>query len=358
MPSSALSFRASCGCFQPIFMAFMLRRAKEKAAMRIAMLRPRSRLHGVALGLTLVYLFWDSLILRCGDVEQNPGPTDPQVTPKETRQTTLKNRMSSSSSSSSRPASADRTGRKDSAVKDSGQTPPPPPTESPPWLTDIVTKLQAMETNISTLPSLHSKVSDVDSAVRDVSQQFATLQEEMLGLKQEVLNLRKQNEDLSKANASLMDRIDALERKTDDLEGRSKRNNLIFHGVHRLSGETNEDCEGVIREVLTDKLEMGPEVEFDRVHRLNSKPDSPIIARCCSFKGKVAILKQKRKLKGTTIFIGEDFSARVRDIRRRLSPHLKQARDDGRRCAMVFDHLVIDGSKFYLGEHDRLKPSS
>jgi hypothetical protein len=120
-------------------------------------------------------------------------------------------------------------------------------------------------------------------------------------------------------------KVEQLERKTDDLEGRSKRNNLIFYGVHRFQNETNDDCEGKIQDLLTDKLDMGREIEFDRVHRLSAKPDSPIIVRCTSYKDKVRILKEKRKLKGSDIFIGEDFSLRVREIRRGLSPHLKKA---------------------------------
>ena len=65
-------------------------------------------------------------------------------------------------------------------------------------------------------------------------------------------------------------------------------------------------------------------------------------------------LKEKRKLKGTNAFIGEDFPARVRDIRRKLSPHLKKARGDGKRVAVVYDHLLIDGKYFTVNSNDKL----
>jgi hypothetical protein len=106
--------------------------------------------------------------------------------------------------------------------------------------------------------------------------------------------------------------------------------------------------------MLTDKLELSHEVQFDRVHRLSGKPDSPIIARCCFFKDKVRILKEKRRLKGSDIFIGEDFSSLVRETRRKLSPFLKEAREKSQRAFMVFDHLVIDGKKYYLDAHGSL----
>ena len=73
------------------------------------------------------------------------------------------------------------------------------------------------------------------------------------------------------------------------------------------------------------------------------------------FKDKVKILKAKRKLQGTNVFIAKDFSSRVRDVRRRLVPHLKKARSENKKCMMVFDHLIIDAKKFALDDGDNLK---
>eukprot|EP00745_Piridium_sociabile_P017353 TRINITY_DN26126_c0_g2_i1.p3 TRINITY_DN26126_c0_g2~~TRINITY_DN26126_c0_g2_i1.p3 ORF type:complete len:119 (-),score=7.78 TRINITY_DN26126_c0_g2_i1:479-835(-) len=95
---------------------------------------------------------------------------------------------------------------------------------------------------------------------------------------------------------------------------------------------------------------MASDVQFDRVHRLNGKADSPVMARCTLYKDTVNILKEKRRLKGSNIFIGEDFSIRVRDIRKRLASRLKDARSHGKRATMIFDHLLVDGKKFFLGQ--------
>eukprot|EP00745_Piridium_sociabile_P033839 TRINITY_DN5818_c0_g2_i1.p3 TRINITY_DN5818_c0_g2~~TRINITY_DN5818_c0_g2_i1.p3 ORF type:complete len:146 (+),score=28.95 TRINITY_DN5818_c0_g2_i1:598-1035(+) len=140
----------------------------------------------------------------------------------------------------------------------------------------------------------------------------------------------------------------------DDLEGRSKRNNLLFYGLPKLPNETSVNCEGMLCDLLTDKLDITDTVEFDRVHRLNAKSDSPVIARCVFFKHKMNILKSKAKLRGSDIFIGEDFSQRVRDIRRRLTPHLKKARQEGQRATMIYNHLLIDGRKFTVDVENKL----
>jgi hypothetical protein len=90
------------------------------------------------------------------------------------------------------------------------------------------------------------------------------------------------------------------------------------------------------------------------VHRLSSKPNAPVIASCTFYRDKIKIMNAKRRLKGTNIFVGEDFSLRVREIRHKLTPHLKDKRREGCRAAMVFDHLLVDGKKFGLDDHDHL----
>ena len=101
---------------------------------------------------------------------------------------------------------------------------------------------------------------------------------------------------------------------------------------------------------------MTEEVPLDRVHRLSAKPDSPVIACFTYFRQKCQILKLKGKLRGSTVFIGEDFSKGVRDIRKRLNPHLKTARQNGKRASMVYNYLLVDGQKFTVDGADKLVP--
>jgi regulator of replication initiation timing len=201
---------------------------------------------------------------------------------------------------------------------------------------------------------MDTQFNELKQDVQDLRQDCATLHSELRGLREEVTELRRENDDLKKTNNDLSEKLTDYERRMDDLEGRSKRNNLIFYGLPRGEGETSADCEGLVQDLLTDKLDITRDVEFDRVHRLSSRPDSPVIARCVFYKQKVTILKAKGKLRGTDVLIGEDFTKGVRDIRRKLAPHLKKARQDGKRATMVFNHLLIDGGKFSVDASDRL----
>ena len=105
----------------------------------------------------------------------------------------------------------------------------------------------------------------------------------------------------------------------------------------------------------TDELELSEAIQFDRVHRLNAKPYPPIVARCTFYKDKEKIMKEKWKLKGSSVFIGDDFSAKVREVKRKLLPHSRAAKDQKKRATMVFDHLLIKGRKFVLDSEDKLR---
>jgi hypothetical protein len=144
-----------------------------------------------------------------------------------------------------------------------------------------------------------------------------------------------------------------VEKVADDLEGRSRRNNLLFYGLEKGEGETQQDLEDKLTDLFTDKLELADDIEMDRVHRVSSKPNSPVIARCTFYKDKVQILKAKKKLMGSNIFVGEDFSRGVREVRKKLSKFLKEKKDAGQRATMVFDHLLVEGEKLYLSEDEQ-----
>ena len=58
--------------------------------------------------------------------------------------------------------------------------------------------------------------------------------------------MRNENEQLKTENRELTDRLGEVKKKLDDVEGRSKRNNLIFTGLQKQTQanyESWEDCE-------------------------------------------------------------------------------------------------------------------
>eukprot|EP00745_Piridium_sociabile_P008280 TRINITY_DN15544_c0_g1_i7.p1 TRINITY_DN15544_c0_g1~~TRINITY_DN15544_c0_g1_i7.p1 ORF type:complete len:407 (+),score=79.65 TRINITY_DN15544_c0_g1_i7:186-1223(+) len=341
MPSAATDFRQVCGSFVPVFVAFMAKRAKKKLAMRIAIVTLSRRLDGVTFGLTLTYLFWGGFLMRCGDIESNPGPTAPPVHPAPPKDTTRHTRQTTLGSSRSR-LSVDKSG-------DSSPLHSPRPQE--PTLSDVMATLSTLK---AMGDQMKTTLEEVKQDVRDLREGYVALQGDVKALKDEVTDLRQENQELHRTNDTLMKKMQDCDARIDDLEGRSKRNNLLFYGLPRRENETSADCEGVLRDLILDKLDLSVDIEFDRVHRLSARQDSPIIARCVFYKHKVNILKAKRNLKGSNVFIGEDFSKGVREVRRRLTPHLKKARQDGSRATMIYNYLLVDGKKYTVDSEERL----
>lgn len=305
----------------------------------------RSLHAGVIVGLLLAQIFFCNLLQQCGDVEPNPGPPKPDCLLRQTRLN------SKSDTGAARRESAG--GEKEKAVNEA--------TGSSFTLNDVMDRLAAVDCNIETkFATMDSKFATMDSNIdrkfasmdSSFGKKLADLGEELYSayskVREDVVGLRDEVVELRQENADLRSKLDELVMKTDDLECRSRRNNLLFHGLNKMPRETPQECEQIVCEFLTDKLELGETVQFDRVHRTSNKPNAPVLARCTFYKDKVIIMKAKAKLRGTNIFVGEDFSTRVRDIRKKLTPHLKAAKGAGKRATMVYDYLLIEGIKFVL----------
>lgn len=273
----------------------MRKRALRKVAARV-------RCVSVSAPTAVVLVFLVAFLLQCGDVEMNPGPN-----PK-TRQSTL-------SQSSPRPSpSSDEKAKTDKASID-----------------DVVKMLSALDEKMTTMDK------KMDSIHSTMQERMDKLQDNFDGLVKE--------------NRKLQEKVENLENKLDDVEGRSRRNNLIFHGIPHPQGqpETWADCEKAVRKVIREELGIKDDVEIERAHRLRSgKTPHPIIVCFGSFKAKERILEARRTLrnKKSAVFVSEDFTPRVRDVRRKLLPFLKEAKNANKKAFLRFDTLVIDGKTF------------
>ena len=141
--------------------------------------------------------------------------------------------------------------------------------------------------------------------------------------------------------------INELEDKVDDLENRSRRNNLCFEGIAESVGENWQQTENKVKELISTYMpEVGDDVVIERAHRVGKTRPSEakprkIVARFFNYKDRESILKAKKKLHGTNIFINEDYSDRVMKKRKDLMPKLKEARKKNLRAFLRYDKLII-----------------
>ena len=151
--------------------------------------------------------------------------------------------------------------------------------------------------------------------------------------------------------------------KLDDLENRSRRNNLVFHGVPEARGEK---CQETVKALLCDFVGISPDtIEIERCHRTPTGPASTadhkprIIHVAFSTYGmkekvrKSCIAKfKKNKFKEEKIYVSEDFSKRVMNKRKNKLDKLKQLKEEGKKPFFIFpDKLAYrnkEGKLFFV----------
>lgn len=115
-------------------------------------------------------------------------------------------------------------------------------------------------------------------------------------------------------------RKDSLQSRVDELEGRSRRKNIILRGIPD-DRETWEEPEVRVREVLLGVLDPLTEIAIERAHRLGQYYPGkccPIIVRVSNFKTKNKLLSVRKKLIGKDVSVSEDFSPSTRHARKKL----------------------------------------
>lgn len=159
--------------------------------------------------------------------------------------------------------------------------------------------------------------------------------------------LGTQKEDCSSIRTDLFKVCDSMLTVTDKmdyLESQSRRNNLVIEGVVESPDETWKDTELKVGKVLREKLKIQREIEMERAHR-TGKPKGerprPIVVKLQRFKDKSDILQRTKALKGTNIYINEDYTDAVKTKRRELMPKLREARQRGNIAFLRYDKLIV-----------------
>lgn len=102
--------------------------------------------------------------------------------------------------------------------------------------------------------------------------------------------------------------------KANDLENRSRRNNLIVHGVREHEGESENALAKQVKDEIFSKLLGLPIQGVKRLHRLGGRMSGrtrPAILKLVDFREKILALQKYSKLKETNLSISEDFLRRV-----------------------------------------------
>ena len=125
-----------------------------------------------------------------------------------------------------------------------------------------------------------------------------------------------------------------------ELEDRSRRNNIRIDGIKEHNKESWEECERRVHSMLKERLDI-ENVEIERAHRAGRKSRSTprtIVCKLLRFKDKRNILR--KLLKGTNIFINEDYCQETVEYRKELWEKAKVLRSQGKIAYLNYRNIV------------------
>ena len=150
----------------------------------------------------------------------------------------------------------------------------------------------------------------------------------------------------------LEDLTKKMELKLDDLENRSRRNNLILFGVPEPAGMRNENCMEVVSGLLTDFVGVDPgtvKASLQRCHRtptfkpvdsdggLGSPKPRMIHMSFATFTAREEVRKQciakfkNEEFNGRKVFVAEDLSKKVQLKRKAKMDAFKKLQKEGKK---------------------------
>ncbi|KAL7390497.1 hypothetical protein ABVT39_022275 [Epinephelus coioides] len=188
--------------------------------------------------------------------------------------------------------------------------------------TQVKSELQSVKTELNaSMAAVRSEVDVLKVTVIDMEGSLSSCTDDVVSLKSKV----------DKLSAQLV----TLDSRCEDLEARSRRNNIRIIGLPEEHGTVDATT---VSTLLKDTLGLGKEPVVDRAHRsLQPKPKPgerphPIIVRLHYYADCADILRHARtqrqfKVKDSTISIFPDFTARTARARAAFNDIRRQLRD-------------------------------
>lgn len=228
------------------------------------------------------------------------------------------------------------------------------PTE-PVWKEEITKKVSSAK-SIVDLKNVLMEVTDV---MTDLYQENMKLKSEMKSLESNLQkNVEHYDEEIAKLNSEVEEsaqysELSSVMDKVDNLENRSRRNNVRFLGIPEGTEKEYGGAENFIEKFVKEKLEVEiSSSSIQRAHRIsvgkNANHPRPIVAHFWNYKEKENVIKagpkQRPQVNGRDVFVNHDYSSTVMQKRKALIPVMNEKRREGQRAWLQYDKLLyIEG---------------
>lgn len=187
---------------------------------------------------------------------------------------------------------------------------------------------------------LNKKIDDIQSLLREETE---ARQKDMNKMKEEIKEMKKE--------------VDKCYAKIKEQENKERRQNLMIKGLEEGKEETWKEAQDKVEEMFREKLkiEVNSVSSAQRIGRFNSKSKfpRPVIVKFGKEAERRKILEEKGKLRGTTIFVEEDYPVEIRQIRKKLITEATNRRKEGQKAFVKYNKLIIDEETYKWDEENQ-----
>lgn len=160
-------------------------------------------------------------------------------------------------------------------------------------------------------------------------------------------NINEKFQNLEIRNDKLEKKIEDQEKRIDATEKEIRKKNLVFFGLQE--NEKNYwDLEKTVLTVINEKIDVKcSNQEISSVWRKGKKGEKirPVIVSFNSLSKKIEILKKKKLLRDSDIYVKEDFPLKIIQKRKELQEELNQLLEQGKIAYLKYDKIIIKEEK-------------
>lgn len=201
-----------------------------------------------------------------------------------------------------------------------------------------ITKLtEAINMLSNNVVSTNTRLQELTNSVNDMSRQINSLKEEMNELKNE-------NQEMKGIIVRQDNNIKQLMRDV-------RKKNLVFHGLAGNSEEAHVDVIDLIRNKLNVSILENQVVEVQNM----GANKNILLVTFLTESIRNSVIRNKRRLRDTEIYISEHFSREVLQERKVLLPLFKEAKARGLNASFRYNYVEVDGNEYRVNDVERLK---
>lgn len=176
---------------------------------------------------------------------------------------------------------------------------------------------------------------------------FKSIEVGMRGINTKLDDVILEMKQVKEENKKLKEKLVEQDERISSLEREVRKKNIVMKGIidkeNEKESETNEKIREVVQKIGVD-FDLKEDLdEARRIGRFNPQKNRPILIKLTRESTRLMILKKAKLLKGTDVWIDEDYPKEVQEERRRLIPQMKEAREKGYRAQVRYNKLIVNG---------------